>query len=113
MELQLKSEWEVRVKHALNGGFVVHVGCAEFAYSSSTQLCKDLKLYLDDPKVYEDKYQEIMGHLKHAVEVPAPEQCEPQTDPMEMPGPTPVKVETTGTPPIIEDTGTDEAEKQA
>lgn len=116
MEMKLASQYNVLITHALNGGFVVEVGCARFAYTNSRQLCKDLKLYLDDPQAYEEKYREVTDKMRPQLHAGAgmaqPEACEPNTEPMEVPGPTPVEVETAGTPPgPQDDSGTDAAQE--
>lgn len=59
MELQIKSPFEVIIRHTLNGGYVASVGCAKFAYANATALCRDLKAYLEDPQKYEKKYKEL------------------------------------------------------
>lgn len=56
MEFKSKPMREIRVSTTANGGYLVYVGCAYFAYTDEDAMIKDLGEYIRDPKGVEEEY---------------------------------------------------------
>ncbi len=69
MEFKSKPMREIHIRATANGGFIVSVGCATFAYTVEENMISDLGDYIRDPKEVEKEYNK---HHKHE------EDCAPE-----------------------------------
>ena len=58
----------ITIEPTANHGFIVRIGCGNFAYNNAGQLINDLDSYLADPKLYENDYNRIFGPQEVATE---------------------------------------------
>lgn len=70
MEFKSKPMRDIHIRPTANGGFLVAVGCAQFAYTVEENLISDLADYIRDPKGVEEEYNK---HHKAYDEECAPE----------------------------------------
>jgi len=70
MEFKMEPMRTIEIRPAGSGGFIVNVGCANFAYTSKNKLIEDLTEYIRDPQAVEKEYNK---HHKAYDEQCAPE----------------------------------------
>ena len=76
-ELGFVIQHEISIKATCNKGFIIKIGCAVIAASSTTEALEILSLFLHDPGHWVKKYCEIDGPVsddmpERAVEVAPP-----------------------------------------
>lgn len=70
MEFKSAPMREINIRTTANEGFIVNVGCANFAYTSKNKMIEDLTEYIRDPQAVEKEYNK---HHKAYDEECAPE----------------------------------------
>ena len=56
MEFKSKPMRHIDIRVTANGGYLVQVGCAQFAYTVEEDMISDLADYIRDPKGVEEQY---------------------------------------------------------
>ena len=69
MEFKSKPMRDIHIRPTANDGYIVNVGCTNFAYTDPEKLITDLGEYIRDPQKVEEEYNK---HHKHE-DVCAPE----------------------------------------
>ncbi len=73
----------INISGTMNGGYLMEVGCARFAYGDSDDMLELVKAYLDDPEGMVKKYNKAMdkyGGPSSGCEVAAPSLVEREQD---------------------------------
>ena len=60
-DLGFVTQHEIRIKPTCNKGFVIKIGCATVVAASDGELLELLSLYINDPKHWEKKYNNLEG----------------------------------------------------
>lgn len=61
MEFKKISDYDIHIRHTINGGVIVKVGCAELSFSSPEDMMDIMKQYYADPKGMEKEYNSNVG----------------------------------------------------
>lgn len=56
MEFNKISNYDINLRHTINGGIIVKVGCAELSFTSPEDMMDVMKQYYEDPKGMEKLY---------------------------------------------------------
>jgi hypothetical protein len=62
-EIGKHSDYTITITPTMNRGFIVRIGCGEFAFQNHKALLTGLRKYLDDPKKYEKLYNSKLRQL--------------------------------------------------
>jgi hypothetical protein len=68
MELKRISKHDINIRHTVNGGMVVNVGCAVLSFSSPEDMIDAMKQYYDNPDEMERKYYATSGPIAEATD---------------------------------------------
>ena len=63
MRFKRSIPYQILIDPTPNGGFIVTVGCAKFAYAGYTQLIRDLTAYFENPEDFEKQYNHDIAKL--------------------------------------------------
>lgn len=56
MEFKSQPMRTIEIRATANNGFIVNVGCTNFAYTSKNKMIEDLTEYIRDPQAVEEEY---------------------------------------------------------
>jgi hypothetical protein len=70
MQFKRITSHDIRITHSENGGCIVKIGCATFAFSTPDEMLEALKQFYNDPEKMEKEYNSQYG--------PQPEATHPQ-----------------------------------
>jgi hypothetical protein len=65
-EIGKHSDYTITITPTMNRGFIVRIGCGEFAFQNHKALLTGLRKYLDDPKKYEKLYNSELRQLRYS-----------------------------------------------
>lgn len=55
------SNYDINIRHTVNGGCIGKIGCAELSFSSPTDMLEVMKEYYEDPEKMEKQYNVSIG----------------------------------------------------
>lgn len=58
MEFKRISNYNINIRHTINGGVIVKVGCAELSFSSPADMMDVMEQYYEDPEGMERLYND-------------------------------------------------------
>jgi hypothetical protein len=58
MEFKRISKYDIHIRHTVNGGIIVKVGCAELSFSSPEHMLEIMKQYYENPLEIMKQYYE-------------------------------------------------------
>jgi len=74
LEFKRISKYEIYIRHTINGGCIVNIGCCEISFSNSDDMIDALKEYYSDPDGMEKKYNLVASNIN----IPTPESYSPR-----------------------------------
>ena len=66
MKFEKISKYDINIRHTVNGGVIVRVGCAELSFSNPEDMIDVMKQYYENPQEMEKKY--IQSNASHPVQ---------------------------------------------
>jgi hypothetical protein len=79
MNFEKISKYDIKIRHTVNGGVIVKVGCAELSFSNPEDMMDVMKQYYENPQEMEKLFNK--SNASHPVEEAVEESIYEETQP--------------------------------
>lgn len=73
IKFKTASKYDIHIKHTVNGGMIVRIGCATLAFDNYKPMMKAMEEYYENPEGVEKVYNDAIGPPNRVESVDAPD----------------------------------------